>query len=133
MRDKQYINKEIERLDKSILTIKDKTLGQLLRLLQITKIMGKFSYFDHPLQVGMFKFDCYDHDTGIDVRCWVVGEDDNYQIISRTYWKSAGYRSTEDYWKKGVWDRKLEEIIQMFRDKLAEHYKKKKLFILVKN
>jgi hypothetical protein len=75
----------------------------------------------------MFKFDCYNHDTGIDVNVWIVTEEESYQIINKTYWKSCGYNSSNSYWKKGVWDNKLDEVIKTMRDKLVEHYKKEVL------
>lgn len=112
---------EINRKEKAIENLQT-NLGQILRSLQITKLFGDFRYFDKPLIVGNFKFDCYDHDTGIDVNVWIVDGDDKYQIINKTYWKSAGYRSSEDYWKCGAWDKKLGETIQMFKTKLEDYY-----------
>lgn len=120
--NKDYLKNNIKWNTNSLERVPTMNLGQLLYHLQVTRALGEFSYFDKPLVINMFKFDCHNHDTGIDVDCYILKGDEKLHIIRRTYWKYPDYRSSEDFYKKGAWDNKLEETIQMFRDKLIEHY-----------
>jgi hypothetical protein len=121
---KKCIENNIKWKTDVIKMIPNMNLGQLLYHLQTTKVLGEFKYFDKPLVVDMFEFDCYNHTTGISVTCNILGGEEKLNIIRKTYWKVPGYNHNSFVYLKGAWDKKLEETIQMFREKLITYYTK---------
>lgn len=123
--NKEYIEREIKWTHEALGRIPNMNLGQLLRNIQTTEVLGEFRYGGKPLIVDMFEFNCNDHDTGTTVYCSIIKGDDKLNIISKTYWKMPGYDHNSYTYLHGAWDDKLNETIQMFRDKLTEYLNKK--------
>jgi hypothetical protein len=68
-----------------------------------------------------FVFQASSHDTGIDVRGYILGMGDPYEIINKTYWKTGGYDHNESKWERGLWDDKLNEAISDLSEMVQAH------------
>ena len=71
----------------------------------------KPSYKDKVVVEGRFVFQAHPHSTGCDVRCWVISNDDAYEIINTTYWYSSSYTFNKSKWESGAWDNELDKAI----------------------
>lgn len=119
-----YVKQNIKSMEELLVKVDTMHLGKVLSSLQQYKVFD-FKYGQNTLDVEMFSFQCYDHDTGIHTTCEIVDGEDRLQIINKPYFKGGSYCSKVDFWLTGAWDKKLEEVIQYLREQLKTHLYKR--------
>ena len=83
----------------------------------------KPSYNGNLVEIDNFIFEAHKHDTGCDLGCWIVTENDYYAIINTTFWYSSIYTFNPSKWEKGKWDKALDKAIETLTYKVKEHKK----------
>jgi len=76
---------------------------------------------------GHFKFTCHRHDTGCNVKCWIVHPQtkEEYEIINTTFWYSSSHTFNDSKWETGVWDSALAGAIKYLADQVELHKQNK--------
>lgn len=109
MRDKKYIQGDIESAKKSIEETANKRLGFLLYSLQI---LGH----KDTINIGHFHFYANKHDTGVSVRVYIKNGDETYEVINGTYWyNQSQYGHNKLTQNRGAWDSHLDDAIDELR------------------
>jgi len=73
------------------------------------------------VRVGNIAFDCHSHDTGVDVRGWILSEEDAYEFLSVPYWYSSHYTFNSSRWERGAWDGAVDAAIKSLWEKVDAH------------
>lgn len=79
------------------------------------------AYGSGVVRVGNIVFDCHRHDTGANVRGWILNGNEAYEFIDVPYWYSSNYTFNDSKWTKGAWDKAVEQAIEMLWTKADEH------------
>lgn len=109
----------------------DNTIDQVLKYCQIHRI-HTVSNDDLPkdcrsgngnttVRIGNIAFRCYSHDTGNDVRGWIINGDEAYEFVSTTYWFSSHYTFNSSRWERGAWDTSVNEFFATLRQAKEQH------------
>lgn len=68
------------------------------------------------VRIGNIVFRSYSHDTGCDVRGWIIDGADAYEFVSTTYWYSSQYTFNSSKWENGAWDSAVEDFFRTLRE-----------------
>jgi hypothetical protein len=72
------------------------------------------------VRVGNIAFSAYSHDTGADVRGWIIDGDDAFEFMSVPYWYSSQYTFNTSKHVRGAWDAAVDAAILELRRLKAE-------------
>src|SRR5688572_25549570 len=67
------------------------------------------------VRIGNIAFRCYGHDTGNDVRGWIIQGDEAYEFVATTYWFSSHYTFNSSRWEHGAWDTAVDAFFATLR------------------
>lgn len=72
------------------------------------------------VRIGNIAFRSHSHDTGCDVRGWIIDGAEAYEFVSTTYWYSSHYTFNSSKWERGAWDVAVEQFFATLRAAKAE-------------
>lgn len=114
MRDKEYIQRDIENAKSSIEELPKKRLGFLLYSLQLLGC-------EDTIKIGRFSFYANKHDTGVSVRVYIESDGETFDVIKGTYWyNQSQYGHNKFTHNKGAWDSAFDEAVCELRGKAKE-------------
>lgn len=67
--------------------------------------------------IGNFRFEVNNHDTGCSVRGWIIKDGAELRnIINTTFWYSQRYCFNDSLWEKGAWDDALNKVLAKMKE-----------------
>ena len=119
MRDKKYIQQDIDNAHSAIDDLPKKRLGFLLYSLRLLGCGEKIT-------IGSFNFYHDKHDTGVSVRVYIESKGETFDVINGTYWYNQWqYGHNKFTHNKGAWDSAFEDAVLALKEKAKRLYLKR--------